>query len=71
MFTKYFRSGSVPTKFAPIGQYYKNICYLHKTRFKVATECCDRFVQEKEQYDVTFVYNGNRETYTVAKGMPV
>ena len=71
MLTNYLKTGTVPAKFASFGSYYKNICYLNKTRQKATRECCNKFVQNKAQYDVNFVYNGKRKLYTVAEDMPV
>ena len=63
------RTGTVQNKFS--GQYYKNICYLNKTRRRVTKECCDRYVQEKDSVEVHFRYNSTVERYNVDKGMPV
>ena len=64
-------TGKVTGKFAPRGQYYKNICYLSKTRQKVTRECCDTFVEDKESYEVDFLYNSKRERDSVYVGMPM
>lgn len=66
---KFLRTGTVKNKFS--GQYYKNICYLNKTRRRVTKECCDRYVQEKDSVEVHFRYNSTVERYNVDKGMPV
>lgn len=45
MLTKFLKTGCVQPEFPTIGKYYKNICYLNKTR-KIATElCCNKFVK--------------------------
>lgn len=49
---KFLRTGTVKNKFSAIGQYYKNICYLNKTRRRVTKECSDRYVQEKDSVEV-------------------
>ena len=68
---KFLETGKVTGKFAHRGQYYKNLCYLNKTRQKVTRECCDRFVEDKESYEVDFLYNSKRERYSVCVGMPM
>lgn len=66
---KFLETGKVTSKFAPTGQYYKNICYLNKTRRNVTRECCHRFVEDKESYEIDFLYNSKRERYSVCVGM--
>ena len=63
--TRFLETGKVKGKFVPRGQYYKNICYLNKTRQKVTRECCDRFVEDKESCEVDFLYNSKRKRYSV------
>lgn len=63
--TRFLETGKVKGKFVRSGQYYKNICYLNKTRQKVTRECCDRFVEDKESYEVDFLYNSKRKRYSV------
>ena len=43
-------------KFQPIGQYYKNICWLNSTRKAVTKDCCDRFVKDKQSIEINFKY---------------
>ena len=52
-------------------KYYKNICYLNKTRIEVNTTCCDKFVEGKKYETVKFKYNGGTEVYKVCRGMSV
>ena len=70
--SKFLRYGKVSAYFKPIDKYYKNICYLNSTRIKVNTECCDRFVGEKNKRPTTvkFPYNNKKETYNVCAKMP-
>ena len=58
-------------KFEPIGNYYKNICWLNETRQKVTEDCCNRFVQDKEYYDINFKYKSRIEKYKVCVKMPI
>lgn len=58
-------------KFEPIGQYYKNICWLNDTRRRVTKECCDRFVKDKQSCEINFKYKSQIEKYRVCVGMPV
>ena len=68
---KFLKTGKVQPSFPAFGKYYKNICYLNKTR-KIATElCCNNFVKNKKHYNVNFRYGGKIETYKVTEGMPV
>ena len=69
--TKFLGTGKVTGKFAPRGHYYKNICYLNKTSQKVTRECCDRFDEDKESYEVDFLYNSKRQRYSVCVAMPL
>ena len=50
---------------------HHNICYLNKTRRQVTQECCNRFTENKEYYEIDFKYQGHREKYKVAVGMPM
>ena len=70
---KFLRFGKVSAYFQPIHKYYKNICYLNSTRIGVNTECCDRFIKEKNKRQVTveFTYDNKKETYNVCAKMPV
>ena len=71
MLTRFLDYGVVEGKFQPIGQYYRNICYLNKTRRHVTAECCERFTQDKDRVEVSFKNNSNSEQYKVPAGMPV
>lgn len=67
----FLKTKKIQTYLAAIGKYYKNICYLNKTR-KIATElCCNNFVKNKKNYSVKFRYGGKIETYKVAEGRRV
>lgn len=69
--TKFLETGKVSAKFADRKPLYKNICYLNSTRQKVTRDCCERFTAGKTCYEVTFVYDGNKEVYPVSAEMPV
>ena len=71
MLTKFLETGKVTAKFAEREPLYKNICYLNSTRQNVTRDCCERFIVDKTCYEVTFIYDGNKETYPVCSGMPV
>ena len=43
-------------KLQPIGQYYKNICWLNETRRAVTKDCCDRYVENKRSCEINFKY---------------
>ena len=58
-------------EFADRKPLYKNICYLNSTRQKVTKECCDRFTEGKQSYEVEFIYDGKKEVYPVCARMPV
>ena len=58
-------------KFQPIGQYYKNICWLNSTRKAVTKDCCDRFVKDKQSIEINFKYKSQIEKYKTCEGMPV
>ena len=58
-------------KFQPIGQYYKNICWLNETRRRVTKDCCDRYVKNNESYEINFKYKSQIEKYKVCNGMPI
>lgn len=69
MLTKFLKTGKVNPEFAGIGNYYKNICYLNKTRRKATKLCCNAFVKKKKHCEINFKYDGKIETYRVAEGM--
>ena len=69
---KFLKYGKVSYHFPHVKrEYYKNICYLNKTRIEVNTACCDRFVEGKQYETVKFKYNGGTEMYKVCRGMSV
>ena len=66
------KHGKVSQHFPSVdSKYYKNICYLNKTRIEVNTACCDKFVEGKRYEIVKFKYNGGTEVYKVCVGMSV
>ena len=71
MLATLLKHGKVSAHFEPIGQFYKNICFLNATRKKVNDSCCERFTEGKEFVTVMFRYNGGRESYKVCVGMPL
>ena len=74
MLKKFLKHGKVSVYFQPIDKkLFKNICYLNSTRIKVNSDCCDRFIKEKnKRYEtIDFKYNGKKESYKVCKGMPI
>ena len=58
-------------KFQPIGQYYKNICWLSETRRQVTKDCCDKFVKDKQHIEINFKYKSQIEKYNVCVGTPI
>ena len=65
--------GKVSAYFEPVNnKLYKIICYLNSTHIKVNTECCDRFIEEKNKIPTTvkFTYNNKKEIYVCTK-MPI
>ena len=71
LLTKFLKSGSIKHQFDPPKDSYHNICYLNKRRRHVTQECCNRFTENKEYYEIDFKYQGHREKYKVAAGMPM
>ena len=71
LLTKILRSSSIKHQFEPAVDSYHNICYLNKTRLHVTQECCDRFTENLEYYEIDFKYQGHREKYRVSNGMPM
>ena len=71
LLTKFLKSGSIKHQFEPLVDSYHNICYLNKTRRYVTQECCNRFTENLEYYEIDFKYQGHREKYKVAAGMPM
>ena len=69
---KFLKHGKLSFHFPHVDrEYYKNICYLNKTRIEVNTACCDKFVEGKKYETVKFKYNGGTEVYKVCLGMTV
>lgn len=56
MLGNFLRYENLKHKFQPIGQYYKNICWLNDTRCQVTKDCCDRFVKDKQSIEINFKY---------------
>lgn len=52
MSDKFLKTGQISTYFSY--KYYKNLCYLHSTRIKDNTGCCDRFVKNKKEQESRF-----------------
>ena len=69
--TKFLKTGKIQPEFPAIGKYYKNICYLNKTRRTVTEICCNEFVKNKKDNVVNFKYNGKAEHCKVAVGMSI
>ena len=44
---------------------------MNKTRRYVTQECCNRFTENLKYYEIDFKYQGHREKYKVAAGMPM
>ena len=57
--------------FEPIGNYYKNICWLNETRCAVTEDCCNTFVKDKEHHEINFKYKSRIEKYKVCITIPV
>ena len=71
LLTKFLKSGSIKHQFDPHQQSYINICYLNKTRRCVTQECCHKYTENLDYEEVNFKYQGHREKYKVAVGMPM
>ena len=71
MLGNFLRFKNIKHKFEAIGQYYKNICWLNETRKQVTKDCCDRYIKDKESYEINFKYESKIEKYKVCEGMPV
>ena len=71
LLTKFLKGGSIKHQFQPPQDSYYNICYLNKTRRHVTQECCNRFTENKEYYEIDFKYQGHREKYKVTTRMPM
>ena len=62
---------NITHKFEPIGNYYKNTCWLNDTRRAVTEDCCNGFVENKDSYDINFKYKSRIEKYKVCENMPI
>lgn len=71
MSEKFLKFKSVKHKFEPIGDYYKNICFLNKTRRDVTEKCYNKFVENRENHVVNFLYKSRIEKYQVCVDMPI
>ena len=71
LLTKFLKCGTIKHQFQPPQDSYHNICYLNKTRRQVTQECCNRFTENLKYYEIDFKYQGHREKYKVAVGMPM
>ena len=69
LLTKFLKSGTIKHRLQPPKDSYHNICYLNKTRRYVTQECCNRFTENLEYYEIDFKYQGHREKYKVAARM--
>lgn len=52
---------------------YINLCYYNKTRIDINKKCCERYIKEKKfnSIPIIFKYQGKKEEYNVAIGMPI
>ena len=71
LLNEFLESGTVNHQFNPPIDSYHNICYLNKTRRHVTQECCNRFTENKEYYEIEFKYKGPKERYRIAVNMPM
>ena len=71
LLTKFLKSGSIKHQFQPLQDSYYNICYPNITRRHVTQECCNRFTENQEYYEIEYKYQGHREKYRVSNGMPM
>ena len=71
MLDNFLKYKKVSLGYQPIGKYYKNICWLNETRRLVTENCCNRFVENKQSYEINFKYKSRIEKYKVCIGMPV
>ena len=62
LLSKFLKSGSIKQKFEPPVDSYHNICYLNKKRQYVTQQCCNRFTENLEYYEIEFKYQGHRES---------
>ena len=71
MLNNFLKYENLRHKFQPIGQYYKNICWLNETRKTVTKDCCDRYVENKRSCEINFKCKSQIEKHKVCIGMPV
>ena len=71
MLETFLKHGKVSTQFEATADYYKNICFLNKTRKEINEKCCKKFCEDKNYINMNFKYNGEKETYQICEGMPV
>ena len=71
MLNNFLKYKNLRHKFQPIGNYYKNICWLNDTLRKVTEDCCNRFVENKDSYDINFKYKSRIEKHKVCENMPI
>ena len=71
MLNNFLKYKNLRHKFQPIGQYYKNICWLNETRRAVTKDCCERYVKNKRSCEINFKYKAQIEKYKVCIGMPL
>lgn len=63
MLNNFLKYKNLRHKFQPIGQYYKNICWLNETRRAVTKDCCERYVKNKRSCEINFKYKSQIEKY--------
>ena len=71
MLNNFLKYKNLKRKFQPIGNYYKNICWLNDTRRAVIKDCCNKYVENKRSCEINFKYKSQVEKYKVCIGMPV
>ena len=71
LLTEFLDNGKLKHEFKPHQKSYHNICYLNKTRRHVTQECCNRYTENEEYYQIEFKYKGPKERYRIAVNMPM
>ena len=71
MLNNFLKYKNLKHNFQPIGNYYKNICWLNDTRRAVTKDCCNKYVENKRSCEINFKYKSQVEKYKVCIGMPV
>ena len=71
MLNNFLKYKNLKHNFQPIGNYYKNICWLNDTRRAVTKGCCNKYVENKRSCEINFKYKSHVEKYKVCIGMPV